>query len=322
MEKKNKLLIKNKKKIRKKINKIKLISKYFFSWLYIKYLNIFFYIKQKKIFKIIFFNPILLLNFIIIILLIVIPLLIILLYSFIQPTGNSLLFEINLKNFIIFFSEKKFIIALFLALGYSLISSLIGIIIAYPIAYFMAFCKSKLLSKNILILVILPIWINILLKIIGLQTLFNIVSPYLLGTPISIIIGMVYAFLPFVILTIYNSLYKINISLIEASKDLGANGFKTFWKIIFRKSIPGIISGGTLLLIQSATSLIIVKFMGNGQINLIVDVIESYFFGDNFGIGASISIILAIVIFLIILISNSLSKYFEIRKEHNNDKFF
>ncbi|WP_425378545.1 ABC transporter permease [Spiroplasma endosymbiont of Polydrusus pterygomalis] len=187
----------------------------------------------------------------------------------------------------------------------------------------MAFCKSKLLSKNIWILVTLPIWINMLLKIIGLQTLFNIIAPGLLGTPISVVIGMVYAFLPFVILPIYNSLDRIDISLIEASKDLGANGFKTFWKVIFRQSIPGIIAGETLLLVQAATSLIIVKFMGNGRINLIVDVIEAYFFkGENFGIGAAISVVLALIVFLIIVLSNWLSKYFETRKGRQNDKFF
>ncbi|WP_425380174.1 spermidine/putrescine ABC transporter permease [Spiroplasma endosymbiont of Stenodema calcarata] len=305
---------------RKQTSRIKSLSQHFTAWCRTKYLNASYQAKQNKWFKR-GLNPVLWPYIIIMILLIVVPLLIILLYSFIQPTGNSLVFEINFKNFIIFFSERKFVIALFLALGYSVVAALIAIVIAYPVAYLMAFCKSKLLSKNIWILVTLPIWINMLLKIIGLQTLFNMIAPGLLGTPISVVIGMVYAFLPFVILPIYNSLDKIDKSLIEASKDLGANGFKTFWKVIFRQSIPGIIAGGTLLLVQAATSLIIVKFMGNGRISLIVDVIESYFFkGENFGIGAAISVILAIIVFLIIVLSNLLSRYFETRKGRRNEK--
>lgn len=305
---------------KKQTSRIKSLSQHFAVWCRTKYLNISYQTKQSKWFKR-GLNPILWPYIIIMILLIVVPLLIILLYSFIQPTGNSLVFEINFKNFVTFLSERKFVIALLLALGYSFIAALIAIVIAYPVAYVMAFCKSKLLSKNIWILVTLPIWINMLLKIIGLQTLFNIIVPGLLGTPISVVIGMVYAFLPFVILPIYNSLDKIDKSLIEASKDLGANGFKTFWKVVFRQSIPGIIAGGTLLLVQAATSLIIVKFMGNGRINLIVDVIESYFFkGENFGIGAAISVILEIIVFLIIVLSNLLSRYFETRKGRRNEK--
>ncbi|WP_400248729.1 spermidine/putrescine ABC transporter permease [Spiroplasma sp. ald] len=322
MENKNKPIKKGKGWFKKQGSKIKSIIQHFAAWCRTKYLNTSYHAKQNKWFKR-GFNLILWPYLIIMSLLIVVPLLIILLYSFIQPTGNSLVFEINFKNFVTFFSEQKFVIALLLALGYSLIAALIAIVIAYPVAYVMAFCKSILLSKNIWILVTLPIWINMLLKIIGLQTMFNIIDPSLLGTPISVVIGMVYAFLPFVILPIYNSLDKIDTSLIEASKDLGANCFKTFWKVIFRQSIPGIIAGGTLLLVQAATSLIIVKFMGIGRINLIVDVIEAYFFkGENFGIGAAISVVLALIVFLIIVLSNSLSKYFETRKGRRNEKVF
>lgn len=99
-------------------------------------------------------------------------------------------------------------ISLLLSLGFALAAALIAIVIGYPVAYIMAFSNSKFLTKNIWILVTLPIWINMILKVIGLQTLFQIISPTLIGTPISIILGMVYAFIPFVILPIYNSLEK------------------------------------------------------------------------------------------------------------------
>ncbi|AGM25726.1 spermidine/putrescine ABC transporter permease [Spiroplasma syrphidicola EA-1] len=284
------------------------------AWFRGKSLTVSYQVKKSQWFKK-GLNPLLWPYLVLMILLILIPLLIILLYSFIQPTGNNLVFALNFENFVNFFSEKAFVISLLLALGYSFIAAIIAIIIAYPVAYVMAFCRSKLLSKNIWILVTLPIWINMLLKIIGLQTLFNLIAPGLLGTPVSIVIGMVYAFLPFVILPIYNSLDKIDKSLIEASRDLGANSFKTFWKVVFRHSIPGILAGGTLLLVQAATSLLIVKFMGNGQISMIVEVIESYFFkGGNFGLGAAISVVLALVVFLLIVVSGWISKQFETKK--------
>lgn len=274
-------------------------------------------VKETKVFKTSKQGvwPFILPYLIIMVLLIVLPLLMILLYSVIVPSKGSLVFEINLKNFINFFKERTFVVSLLLSLVYALGSSLIAIVISYPVAYAMAFCKSKFLSRNIWILVTLPIWINMLLKSIGLKTLFNLIAPSLLGTPISIIIGMVYMFIPFVILPIFNSLERIDKSLIEASMDLGASKWKTFWNITFHQSVPGIISGGVMMMVQAATTLVIVRFLGEGKINLIAQVVESYFFKDgNFGIGSAISVVLAIIIFLIILISRLIAKKFTFKK--------
>ncbi|AHF57286.1 spermidine/putrescine ABC transporter permease [Spiroplasma eriocheiris] len=315
-----KFWIKTKKWFKKTKSKLRSFFQTLSAWCKTRYHNIIYNTQKSKWFQR-GINPLIWPYIILMILLIVVSLLIILLYSFIQPTGNSLVFEFNFANFAAFFSQQAFVVSLFLSLGYALIAAIIAIIIAYPVAYVMAFCKSKLLSKNIWILVTLPIWINMLLKIIGLQTLFHMIAPGLLGTPVSIVIGMVYAFIPFVILPIYNSLDKIDHSLIEASRDLGANGFTTFWKVIFRQSIPGVIAGGTLLLVQAATSLLIVKFMGNGQISMIVEVIETYFFkGGNFGLGAAISVVLAVIVFIIIIVSNWMSKVFETKRGKRNEK--
>ncbi|WP_381414966.1 ABC transporter permease [Spiroplasma endosymbiont of Anurida maritima] len=274
--------------------------------------------KAKKTKPVLLFkktNKMLLPYTILMILLIVIPLVIILFYSLIGATGNSLIFEINFKNFLDFFREGSFMISLLLSLGFALAAALIAIVIGYPVAYIMAFSNSKFLTKNIWILVTLPIWINMILKVIGLQTLFQIISPTLIGTPISIILGMVYAFIPFVILPIYNSLEKTDRTLIEASRDLGAGHIKTFWKVTFRQSLPGVITGGILLLVQASTSLIIFKFLGGGQISSIVQVIESYFFkGGNFGLGAAISVVMALIIFIIIIVSKYAAHYFENNK--------
>lgn len=273
--------------------------------------------KETKIFKTAkqWVWPLLLPYLILMVVLIVLPLLMILLYAVIVPSKGNPKFEINLKNFINFFKEKTFLVSLFLSLAYALASSLIAIVIAYPVAYAMAFCKSKFLSINIWILVTLPIWINMLLKSIGLKTLFNLIAPNLLGTPISIIIGMVYMFIPFVILPIFNSLERIDKFLIEASMDLGASKWKTFWNITFHQSVPGIINGGVMMMVQAATTLVIVRFLGEGKINLIAQVIESYFFKDgNFGIGSAISVVLALIIFLIIFASRLIAKKFTFKK--------
>lgn len=245
---------------------------------------------------------------ILMIFLIVFPILIILFYSLIAPVNSPLIFNFTTNNFTKFFYEGSFMITLLRSLGYAFIATILAIIIAYPVSYLMAFSKSKWISYNIWILITLPIWINMLLKTIGLKTLFTLIAPNLLGTPIAVVIGMIYMFIPFVIIPIYNSLDKMERDLIEASKDLGASCYQTFWKITFRQSFPGIITGAILMLLQSATTLLITKYIGLEKQNLIASVIEGYFLkGFNFGLGAAISIVLSIIILVIVLLLRLLS---------------
>ncbi len=255
-------------------------------------------------------------------LLIVVPFLFILFYSFASSQNNGITFTINFNNFIYFFSNLVFIKSLTLSIAYALLASFISLIISYPFAYILAFTKSKFLKNNIFVLISMPLWITALLKMIGLQTLFNMINPNLLGTWFSIVIGMVYLFLPFMILPIYNSLEKIDVSLIHASNDLGASRTQTFWKIIFRNSISGVTTGIFLVLVQASTSLVIIKYMGVGKINLISGVIESYFFkGSNFGFGAAISFILIVFILIILFITKIIEKKI-IGKVQLNEKVF
>lgn len=240
-------------------------------------------------------------------LLILAPLFIILLYSVINPTNDVLIFDFTKKNFVDFFYEQSFLNSLGRSLLYALVATFFAVLIGYPVAYWMAFCKSRIVAKNIWILISLPIWINMLVKVIGLKTLFDLVAQItntnsLLGTPIALVIGMIYMFIPFVIIPIFNSLDKMDRSLIEASKDLGANSYQTFWKITFRYSMPGITTGIILMLLQAATSLIVVKYIGQNKITLIPSIIESYFFqGANFGLAAAISVFLGFIILLIVV---------------------
>jgi len=236
------------------------------------------------------------------IILIVLPLLMVILYSIIKATNNAWIFRFTFSNFNDFFKENSYVMVLLRSIGYSFVATLIAVIFGYPIAYIMAFMSTKIASKNIWVLVTLPIWINILLRTIGLQIIFSILgSNVLLGTPIGIILAMVYMFMPFVILPIYNSLEKTDRNLLEASQDLGASKMKTFWKVTFRFSVPGIVSGFTLMMLSAMTSLVVVKYIGEGKTILIANIIESYFYrGANFAYGAAISVILGIIVLIII----------------------
>ena len=266
------------------------------------------------------FSPLLIPYALVMFFLIIVPIIFICLYAIIAPTNNSLSFTVNLHKFVEFFSNKSFVVALFVSIGYAWIASLIALLIGYPVAYIMAFMKSKWALKNTWILITLPIWISMILKIIGLQILFNIVSPQLLGTPVSVIIGMVYAFLPFMILPIFNSLEKINKSYLQASKDLGASWWTMFHTIILRKSLPGILTGSVFVIIQSSTSLIIVHYLGLSNVNLIVSVAQSYFFNSgDFSYGSVIALILMFFI-IILLIINKLIFKFIIKDKKNKNK--
>lgn len=245
------------------------------------------------------------------ILLIVFPLLIVLLYSIIIATNNAFIFHFTFENYGAFFSESSFVVVLLNSITYSFFAAFIAAILGYPVAYIMAFKVSKLVSKNVWILVTLPIWINMLLRTIGLSIIFSILGEkVLIGTPIGIILAMTYMYLPFMILPIYNALEKTDRTLLEASQDLGASSTKTFWKVTFRFSLPGVFSGFTLTMLSAMTSLIVVKYIGGGKSILISNIIESYFYrGANFSLGAAISVVLGIIVLLIILILKSLGKW-------------
>lgn len=245
------------------------------------------------------------------IILIVLPLLIVLLYSIISATGNSWIFKFSFSSFNDFFAESELVLVLINSIVYSFFATVLAVIIGYPVAYIMAFKVKKLVVKNIWVLITLPIWINMLLRTIGLEIIFTILgSNVLIGTPLGIILAMVYMFLPFVILAIYNSLEKTDKTLLEASQDLGASPTRTFWKITFRFSLPGVFSGFTLMMLSAMTSLVVVKYIGGGKMTLISNIIESYFYkGANFSLGAAISVILAVIVFLIIISLKLLGKW-------------
>lgn len=208
--------------------------------------------------------------------------------------------------------------ALLLSLELSIISTVICLALAYPLAIILN--KFKMKSNSFIVLIIiLPMWMNFLLRTIAWQNILEktgVLNSFLklchlpalniINTPTAIILGMVYNFLPFMVLPIYNVLIKIDQDVINAARDLGANGRQTFQKIIFPLSMPGVISGITMVFVPSLTTFVISSILGGSKIVLIGNVIEQQFRLGNWHTGSGLSLVLMIFILLSMTI---LSKY-------------
>ncbi|MDE7197785.1 MAG: ABC transporter permease, partial [Lachnospiraceae bacterium] len=197
--------------------------------------------------------------------------------------------------------------ALRLSLLLSFASTIICFVLAYPLAMILANLKVK--RHNFIILIfILPMWMNFLLRTLAWQTLlektgvinhvlsfFHLPALKIINTPAAIILGMVYNFLPFMILPLYNALAKIDTNVINAAHDLGANHFYTFIRIILPLSVPGIISGITMVFIPALTTFVISSLLGGGKLLLIGDVIEQEFTRtSDWNLGSGLSMVLMI----------------------------
>ena len=211
--------------------------------------------------------------------------------------------------------------ALWLSLLLSLASTVICLLLAYPLAMIL---KGLSVNKNsfIVFIFILPMWMNFLLRTLAWQTILekngvlntlleilHLPSLNIINTPYAIIFGMVYNFLPFMVLPIYNVLIKIDDNVIHAAKDLGANSVQTFFKIIFPLSIPGVISGITMVFIPSLTTFVISNLLGGGKIYLIGNIIEQEFTtAYNWHLGSGLSMVLMVFILLNMILTFKFDK--------------
>ncbi len=198
--------------------------------------------------------------------------------------------------------------ALLLALELSLISTLICLVLAYPLAVILNNLNMKS-NSFIVLIIILPMWMNFLLRTIAWQNilertgvlnnllrLLHLPTLNIINTPSAIILGMVYNFLPFMVLPIYNVLIKIDKDVVNAARDLGANGWQTFLKIIFPLSFPGVVSGITMVFVPSLTTFVISTILGGSKIILIGNVIEQQFRLGNWNAGSGLSLVLMVFI--------------------------
>ena len=242
-------------------------------------------------------------------LMILLPMLLILFYAFTDSGNGVVNFTFTLDHFIRFFTDHDFLLILWRSLVIAFKTTVICILLGYPIAYFIARSSDRV--RNILVLVItLPTWINMLVRTyawIGILTqgglLSNILGFFGLGellyTESAVLIGMVYNFIPFMILQINTSLCKMDHSLLEASADLGANKVQTFWRVTFPLSLSGVISGIALVFLPAVSSFFIPKLLGGGQFFLIGNVIENQFITvGEWNFGSAISMIMAAIMML------------------------
>lgn len=206
--------------------------------------------------------------------------------------------------------------ALWVAIKLSLISTGICFLLAYPLAYMLCHMKGSS-DKYIVFIFIMPMWMNFLLRTLAWQTLIektgvingilewlHLPTLNIINTYYAIVLGMVYNFLPFMVLPLYNTLAKIDVNVINAARDLGANGFQTFRRIIFPLSIPGIISGITMVFVPSLTTFVISKILGGSKILLIGNIIEQEFtVASNWHLGSGLSIVLMIFIIFNMILS-------------------
>ena len=252
---------------------------------------------------------------------IVIPMLMIFMYA-VTSEGNSVVtLNLTLQNFIKFFSEPIYINVLIRSMKIAVFTTIFCVLLGYPAAYIISRTDGKV--KAVLILLItLPMWINMLVRTYAwvgmLQSdgLFNTILGFfgigpvkMLNTEWAVILVMVYNFIPFMILQIHTSLCKMDPSLLEAAEDLGANKIQSFLKVTLPLSLPGVISGITLVFLPAASTFTISKLIGGGQMVLIGNVIESMFMtAGNWNLGSAISLVLAIIIMLSMWLTKRVDK--------------
>lgn len=229
--------------------------------------------------------------FIFLLIFVVLPLVLIFLYAFQDAEGNF-----TLKNFAKFISSPEAANTFVYSIGVAIVTTLLCILLGYPAAYILSnseLCRSKVT----VVLFILPMWINILVRTLATVALFDFMS-LPLGEG-ALIFGMVYNFLPFMVLPLYNVLIKIDKNVIHAAQDLGANAWQVFFKITLPLSVPGMISGITMVFVPALTTFVISDLLGGSKILLIGNVIEQEFQqGSNWHVGSGLSLVLMVFIIL------------------------
>lgn len=248
---------------------------------------------------------------------VIIPMLLIVYYAFTVTTPEGTTW--TLENFSRFF-EPIYLRVLWRSVALALVCTLICLFIGYPVAMIMA--GNAFTRKNVVMLLfIVPMWMNFLLRTYAWLTILErngflnvffstigLPQMNILYTNTAVVLGMVYNFLPFMVLPIYSVLSKIDKGVIEAAGDLGANSFQVFMRVIFPLSLPGVVSGITMVFMPALTTFVISRLLGGGQFTLIGNLIEQQFLVvGNWGFGSAISMVMIVVI----LLSMAVMSFFE-----------
>ena len=239
---------------------------------------------------------------------VVFPLLLIVYYAFTAKTG-----EFTFANFRWFFENPASLKNLFSSMLLGIITTAVCLVIGYPVAYILSRIKSHRRTV-LLLLFIMPMWINFVLRAMAMKELLSLIGIYGKHDYLSVVIGMVYDYLPFMILPLYTTLIKMDKSLEEAAMDLGASRVNVFVKVTLPLSAAGIMSGVTMVFLPSMTCYVISDTFGNGKITIIGKLIETWFgSGSNWHYGSVVALILLMIMFLCTLLTGGFSKEENVR---------
>lgn len=229
---------------------------------------------------------------------VVAPLLVIIYYAFTNGEG-----QFSLHNLTEFFTSPNTIGTLAYSFAIAIVTTCVALLLAYPIAYILA--RSSIRHKSAVVMIfVLPMWINFTLRITALKEILTLIEGNLAYYPfLNSVIGMVYDFLPFMILPIYTTLIKLDNSLVEAANDLGANDVQTFVKVILPLSLPGIISGIVMVFLPSMTNYVVLDMLYNSTY-IMGSLIGSYFAAYDWHNGSMIALILLLIILIFTLFTN------------------
>ncbi len=246
---------------------------------------------------------------------VVIPLLIIIYYAFFDDGGKFTLEYVRMffnesgEGFLGFFKSYTFKTIL-QSFFISLASTVICLLIAYPVAYVIAKCEWK--NKEVLLLLfIVPMWVNFVLRINALKELFVWLGTYNKSNAwniVNTIIGMVYDFLPFMILPIYTTIIKIDNSYLEAARDMGATEWQAFFKVTLPLSKGGIMSGISMVFLPSMTNYVVSNYLTFRNVKIFGKLIDDYFSGDLWHDGSFIALVLLLFMFLVTWLTGGFSE--------------
>ena len=252
--------------------------------------------------------------------LIVVPLVMIVLYAVTEKGNEVLTLSFTMQNFAQFL-EATYMNVIFKSFRLGILTTVICLLLGYPLA-FMISKFSEDVQSLLILLVTIPEWINLLLRtyawmnILSDNGLVNQLLHFLginpvtmMYTDFSVLIGLICNFMPFMVIPIHTSLSKMDKSYIEAAYDLGATPFQTFWKVIWKLSIPGVLNGIMMVFLLSISTFVIPKLLGGGQYMLIGNLIENQFISvGDWNFGAAISLILAVIILIFMSLMRKMDK--------------
>ncbi len=243
------------------------------------------------------------------VLFIIVPLIFVAYYAF---TDDG---SFTFSNIAAFFT-RDYLLIFWKSVKLAFIATFICLLLGYPIAYFITTCKPKT-QRLLIVLLMLPMWMNFLIRTYALMTLLqdtgiinSLLSKvglgpvHIIGTETAVVIGMVYDYLPYMILPIYSVMAKMDHRLIEAASDLGCNGFGVLRKVILPLSISGVISGVTMVFVPSISTFYISQKLGGVDTLLIGDVIEQHYTSSNYNMTASLSFVLMVILIVGLAIVN------------------